>query len=182
VWLRFRQALLISSMLLMLQHILLLLCCLLFFLLVLSKCPNDPEKTRIALVAHASPGHDVPQWACKTAVNAMAPIEPFKLFHKINENVKRNQPKLQELMSKTEMVSSLPGGRSPRPAGIAQMGYACFWPKGGGLQEGALLDEHDASSPSTSTASGQQDGLDLRSQENTIGESSESSEVSESSS
>eukprot|EP00977_Amphora_coffeiformis_P006688 scaffold1463_cov76-Amphora_coffeaeformis.AAC.1 len=27
------------------------------------------------------------------------------------------------------------GGRSGRPAGIAQMGYACFWPQGGGLQE-----------------------------------------------
>lgn len=77
----------------------------------------------------------MPQWASKTAVNALIPIEPFKLFHKINENVKRNQPQLRELMERAEMVS-LPGGRSPRPAGIAQMGYACFWPNGGGLMEG----------------------------------------------
>jgi hypothetical protein len=66
----------------------------------------------------------------------LAPIEPFKLFHKINQNVKRNQPQLRERMAQAEMVS-LPGGQSPRPAGIAQLGYACFWPNGGGLQEGA---------------------------------------------
>ena len=34
------------------------------------------------------------------------------------------------------MVSTMPPGRSPRPGGIAQLGYACFWPKGGGNIEG----------------------------------------------
>lgn len=103
---------------------------------VISRDPDDPEKTTIAILAHANPGGNVPQWAAKTAVNALAPIEPFKLFHKINQNVKRNQPQLRERMAQAEMVS-LPGGQSPRPAGIAQMGYACFWPNGGGLKEGA---------------------------------------------
>jgi hypothetical protein len=71
----------------------------------------------------------------------LTPIEPFKLFHKINQNVnlqlQRNQPRLREqMMAQAEMVS-VPGGRSTRPAGIAQLGYACFWPNGGGLNEGA---------------------------------------------
>ena len=87
------------------------------------------------MISHAKPGGNVPGWAQKTAVNALAPIEPFKIFHKINENVKRNQPKLRERLQEAEMVS-LPGGRSSRPAGIAQLGYACFWPNGGGQIEG----------------------------------------------
>ena len=65
----------------------------------------------------------------------MAPVEPFKLFHKINMNVQNSIPQLREKMAEMEMVS-LPGGRSPKPTGIAQLGYACFWPNGGGLQEG----------------------------------------------
>jgi hypothetical protein len=101
--------------------------------LVIMKHPDDPNKTKFALVAHANPGGDIPQWACKTAVNAIAPIEPFKLFHKINSNVKRASPQLQ--VHRTEMVGSL-SGRSSKPAGLSQMGYACFWPQGGGLREG----------------------------------------------
>ena len=50
----------------------------------------------ITMISHAKPGGNVPGWAQKTAVNALAPIEPFKIFHKINENVKRNQPKLRD--------------------------------------------------------------------------------------
>ena len=104
--------------------------------LVFTRCPEDPQKTKIYLVAHANPG-SVPQWAAKTAVNALAPIEPFKLFHKINENVQRNKPQLRERLMKAEMVgASLPQGLSPRPAGMAQLGYACFWPNGGGVYEG----------------------------------------------
>lgn len=101
-------------------------------LLVIMKHPDDPNKTKFALVAHANPGGDIPHWACKTAVNAIAPIEPFKLFHKINENVKRALPQLE----RTELVG-LPG-RSGKPGGLSQMGYACFWPNGGGLNEGYI--------------------------------------------
>jgi hypothetical protein len=84
-------------------------------------------------------------------VNALVPIEPFKLFHKINENVKRKQPELRERLQQAEMVSTLPPGRSPRPAGMAQLGYACFWPNGGGLKEGGSQKptnpEHSTNSP-----------------------------------
>ena len=52
------------------------------------------------------------------------------------------------------MVSTLPGGRSPRPAGMAQLGYACFWPNGGGIKEGGVkppsLQSSDAGSSSNS--------------------------------
>jgi hypothetical protein len=106
-------------------------------LAVISRCPEDPSKTQITIIAHANPGGGLPPWAAKTAVNALAPIEPFKLFHKINENVKRNQPELRERLREAEMVSNMPPGRSPRPGGIAQLGYACFWPKGGGSIEGS---------------------------------------------
>jgi hypothetical protein len=103
---------------------------------VFTRCPEDSQKTKIYIVAHANPG-GVPQWAAKTAVNALAPIEPFKLFHKINENVQRNKPQLRERLMQAEMVgANLPKGRSPRPAGMAQLGYACFWPNGGGVYEG----------------------------------------------
>ena len=98
------------------------------------KHPDDPNKTKFALVAHANPGGDIPHWACKTAVNAIAPIEPFKLFHKINENVKRALLQLQ--LERTELVG-LPGC-SGKPGGLSQMGYACFWPNGGGLNEGCI--------------------------------------------
>ena len=97
------------------------------------------------MIAHANPGGNVPAWACKTAVNALAPVEPFKIFQKINKNVKQNLPQLRERLEEAEMVSA-PSGRSSRPAGIAQLGYACFWPKGGGTVEGApqqILDRNE---------------------------------------
>ena len=106
----------------------------------ISPHPDDPSKTRIALLAHASPGPDIPHWASKTAVKALVPIEPFKLFARINQGVLQHRKELEQALPPTEMVSQS-GGRSIRPAGMAQMGYACFWPQGGGLQEdqGLLL-------------------------------------------
>jgi hypothetical protein len=98
--------------------------------------PDDPEKTRISLIAHGNPGSDVPAWACKTAVNAFAPIEPFKLMHRMNEGVKKCRPELERNLQETEMVGSMPGGRTARPAGLSNLGFACFWPNGGGLVEG----------------------------------------------
>jgi hypothetical protein len=100
----------------------------------ISRDPEDPTKTRIAILTHGSPGSDVPSWACKTAVNALAPIEPYKLFHKINEGVKRTR---LELRSRVDQLGDMDvqNGRTSRPAGIAQLGYACFWPDGGGLVE-----------------------------------------------
>jgi len=146
--------------------------------------PEDPaRKTRITILAHANPGQDVPVWAMKTAINALAPIEPFRLFAKINDAVHKaantaswralRQSVEERTTATTTMTviggessssssatnsapsasSSVPSdsstttdqpqktilyppGRSMRPAGIAQMGYACFWPNGGGLLEG----------------------------------------------
>lgn len=84
-------------------------------------------------------------------MNALVPIEPFKLFHKINENVKRKHPQLRERLQQAELVSTLPPGRSFRPAGMAQLGYACFWPNGGGLKEGGSQKpkspEHSTNTP-----------------------------------
>jgi hypothetical protein len=70
----------------------------------------------------------------------MAPSEPFKFFHKVNASVQRRRLELEERLDEmgmeTEMVSTPPGGPTRRPAGLAQLGYACFWPEGGGQQEG----------------------------------------------
>jgi len=95
--------------------------------LVLSKDPTDPDKTRMAILAHADPGGGIPQWAMKTAMNAVAPIEPFKLFYKIDERVakfKSSSPR-----HRPDFASQ---GRTQRPAGLSQLGYCCFWPNGGG--------------------------------------------------
>jgi len=94
----------------------------------ISRDPNDPSKTRFALIAHADPG-SIPTWACKTAVNALAPIEPFKLFHNLETGVKSMPTR-----PRADFVSSHPA-RSSKPGGLSQLGYACFWPNGGGLQE-----------------------------------------------
>ena len=56
--------------------------------------------------------------------------------------MQKSQPKLREISAQADMASSLPGGRSPRPGGLSQMGYAAFWPKGGGIKEGALQQEN----------------------------------------
>ena len=106
---------------------------------VLSKCPEDPSKTKIAIVTHANPGGGLPDWATKTAVNALAPIEPFKLFHKINEKVVHCQPHLRKQIIDEEKSGTssrnVTSGKSHRPGGISQLGYACFWPDGGGKIE-----------------------------------------------
>ena len=112
------------------------------------------------MVSHANPGGNVPAWACKTAVNALAPVEPFKIFQKINKNVKQNLPQIRERLEQAEMVSA-PSGRSSRPAGIAQLGYACFWPKGGGTVEGApksLVDRAEGGLGNTPGNQGSQEG------------------------
>jgi len=79
-----------------------------------------------------------------TAVNAVVQIEPFKLFHNINQGASKYNEPSQSASSSQQLatVNSLPG-RSDRPAGMAQMGYACFWPNGGGLREKSEVDELD---------------------------------------
>lgn len=54
---------------------------------VLSQDRDDPQKTHICLIAHASPGRDVPTWACRTATQTLAAMEPFQLCYKLNQAV-----------------------------------------------------------------------------------------------
>lgn len=126
----------------------------------ISPDPQDPGKTRMSMIAHAAPGGSLPQWAVKTAMGAVTPIEPFKLYHYINENVQKFKPELEKLkLARAEQVST--PGRSNQPVGIAQIGFAAFWPKGGGLmpmaRPKALVTESQedgASSPGAETAAG----------------------------
>lgn len=98
----------------------------------LSKDPSDPNKTRFAILAQGSPGGNLPSWACKAAVNAIVPIEPFKLFYNIEKGIKQ-----ADLDSASNAIpsSSNSSERSSKPGGLSQLGYACFWPNGGGLKE-----------------------------------------------
>lgn len=113
----------------------------------LSRCPDDPSKTRIEIVACCRPGGGLPDWATKTAVKALAPLEPFKLFHKINDQVIRNKDQIKERLQEIEVTgSSMPPGRSSKPGGFAQLGYACFWPNGGGKEERADIDDFSSES------------------------------------
>ena len=66
-------------------------------------------------------------------MNAVVPIIPFKIFHSIEQGVKRAQLR-SETTSPNDSSSDTPN-RSYRAGGISQVGYACFWPNGGGLKE-----------------------------------------------
>jgi hypothetical protein len=70
--------------------------------------------------------------AVKTAVGAVTPIEPFRLYHGINENVQKCKAQLEKIKSKAFEQPDVPG-RSKQPVGLALIGFACFWPEGGGL-------------------------------------------------
>lgn len=98
----------------------------------ISRDIDQPDKTQIAMLAHADPGGDIPQWAAKTAINTVAPIEPFKLMHKINANVQESKEQLQKRVTDFQLVNRDDQNgimnKKRRPGGIAQMGYGCFWP------------------------------------------------------
>ena len=70
--------------------------------------------------------------AVKTAVGAITPLEPFKLWHSIGENVRKAKLEIEKLKLERMEQVSVPG-RSNQGVGIAQIGFACFWPNGGGL-------------------------------------------------
>uniref|UniRef100_A0A7S3PYH9 START domain-containing protein n=1 Tax=Chaetoceros debilis TaxID=122233 RepID=A0A7S3PYH9_9STRA len=100
---------------------------------IISRDPTDPQnKTRLTILAHAHVG-GVPQWACKMVINAISPIEPFRLFNTMeNEIMKYGRSKLDQ--TKRQTLSSFQHQPETKslPAGLSQLGYACFWPKGGG--------------------------------------------------
>ena len=100
------------------------------------KDPAAPTtKTKLVMLAHCNCGDDIPEWAVRTAVGVMAPIKPFEIIHRIRVGVKQSHNELLELERKEKTKETAGGGagRCNRPAGIAQMGYACFWPTGGGI-------------------------------------------------
>eukprot|EP00537_Pseudo-nitzschia_pungens_P006145 CAMPEP_0172369708 /NCGR_PEP_ID=MMETSP1060-20121228/34084_1 /TAXON_ID=37318 /ORGANISM="Pseudo-nitzschia pungens, Strain cf. cingulata" /LENGTH=363 /DNA_ID=CAMNT_0013094729 /DNA_START=405 /DNA_END=1496 /DNA_ORIENTATION=- len=105
----------------------------------ISRCPDFPnERTKVIMLSHCNCGRDVPEWAVRAAVGVLAPIKPFEIIHRIDVGVRRSREELEKAETKSSLNSETPSrtmdnGRSSRPAGIAQMGYACFWPEGGGL-------------------------------------------------
>jgi hypothetical protein len=96
------------------------------------------------MLSHCNCGRDVPEWAVRAAVGVLAPIKPFEIIHRINVGIRKSREELERAESNSmatstttkatkETETSFAPERSSRPAGIAQMGYACFWPEGGGL-------------------------------------------------
>lgn len=63
-----------------------------------------------------------PLQAMTTAVNAVVQIEPFKLFHNINQGVSTYNEQSPPIATSHQLatVNSLPG-RSNKPAGMAQV-------------------------------------------------------------
>lgn len=109
----------------------------------ISRCPHFPEtRTKIIMLSHCNCGRDVPEWAIRAAVGILAPIKPFEIIQRIDAGIRRAREELDT--AETESIATLmtkttkfDPGRSSQPAGIAQMGYACFWPEGGGLVDGS---------------------------------------------
>ena len=115
----------------------------------ISRDPSDPSnKTCITMISHANPGGGLPQWAMTTAINAVVQVEPFKFFHNMNESICNYQePASSSMSSSSSSAAALSQGhrmtknvgiqseRSTKPAGIAHLGFTCFWPNGGGLKE-----------------------------------------------
>ena len=107
------------------------------------KDPNYPQdKTQLVMLAHCNCGDDIPEWAVRSAVKVLAPIKPFEIVHRIRVGVAKAQKELMMLHEDDEKKrrkrrqKEKAKPRSNRPAGMAQMGCACFWPKGGGIVEG----------------------------------------------
>jgi hypothetical protein len=154
---------------------------------------NPTTKTQVYMLSHASAGSDIPTWAMRTAIKSLVPIEPFRLFYRMNKGVQESKAELQsqyqQLLAQhknsnqvlsndnvdsaefvstgvnapspstqtkiddqqgSESINSTPlltesksnihkktatGAESWLPGGIAQLGYACFWPAGGGIME-----------------------------------------------
>jgi hypothetical protein len=72
-----------------------------------------------------------------TAVNAVVQVEPFKFFHNMNDSIRNYQEPASSLQHSQTQVSNVGNHpeRSNKPAGIAHLGFTCFWPNGGGLKE-----------------------------------------------
>lgn len=58
------------------------------FLVVIEIDPHDPNKTKMILLQHGSPGGKVSRMVMNAGVNVVAPIESFKLCHRISTNAR----------------------------------------------------------------------------------------------
>lgn len=85
------------------------------FFVVIEIDPQDPNKTKMSMLQHGSPGGKVSRMVMNTGVNVVAPIESFKLCHRIRTNASIFSTKFN---SATQYNSS--------SAGIA-LTSACFW-------------------------------------------------------
>jgi hypothetical protein len=84
-----------------------------------------------------------------TAINAVVQVEPFKFFHNMNESICYYQEPASSSLSSSAAAAAaalsqghiitknvgIQSERSTKPAGIAHLGFTCFWPNGGGLKE-----------------------------------------------
>jgi len=115
----------------------------------ISRCPDFPnERTKLVMLSHCNCGRDIPEWVVRTAVGLSAPIKPFEIIHRIDVGIRLAREELERAVIKptatstttattTTTTTTVHPERSSQPAGIAQMGYACFWPEGGGLVDGS---------------------------------------------
>ena len=97
--------------------------------ITIGRDPLNPQHTNIMMMTHITAGSDIPHWAFKACINAILPIESFKLVHNMELRVRKHA---------FELNSTPPAdkpGRVSRPAGICLLGVACFWPEGGGILE-----------------------------------------------
>ena len=71
--------------------------------------------------------------ASKAALNTVVQIEPFKMFYKIEKGIK--EAKYGKVKPEKSISASKISNQSSHPAGLSSLGFACFWPNGGGLIE-----------------------------------------------
>jgi len=89
-----------------------------------------------------------------------------------------NQPQLRERVEEAKTVSTMsPSGRSSRPGGISQLGYACFWPDGGGKIESIAIPLQQPRDMTTNQAKNDSDSSEDR--ENNDVEGSSAVEINE---
>jgi len=100
----------------------------------ISRHPEHNDKTLLTLLAHGSPGCSLPSWTIKIAVEALAPVEPFKICHRIEVGSRKLMVDGKDEI-KVDMFSHDDNNIHDRPGGLSQLGYACFWPYGGGVAE-----------------------------------------------
>jgi len=102
---------------------------------IIAPLEGDEKKTIVAIVGHAHPGGNLPEWIVRAAVNTVLPMEPFKLMHKIEQGTKKMMKEEENKDGDVTAFVRYEKNAKKRPGGMSQLGYASFWPEGGGLEE-----------------------------------------------